>query len=116
MGSISVDKCKRDLRVRHGLLDLITVELISLQVFKECFATFNSGTHEIFPPWNAYAGTGSSLLSGPLAPSCGSMKVENFLAKSFSNIFLSVEKNFNPTILLVPDEKHDFSKLVKFGY
>jgi hypothetical protein len=76
----------------------------------------NSGTHEIFSPWNAYPGSGSSLLSGPLAPSCGSIKVQILLVKCFSDIFLFINKIFNPTILLVPDEKHDFSKLVKFGY
>jgi hypothetical protein len=53
---------------------------------------FNSGTHEFFSPWNAYAGTGPNLLSGPVAPSCGYMKVKILFVKSSSNIFLSVKK------------------------
>jgi hypothetical protein len=76
----------------------------------------NSGTHEFLTPWNAYPGSGSSLLSGSLAPSCGSIKVKIFHITCYSNIFLIKQKKINPTILLVPDQKHDFSKLVKFGY
>ena len=39
------------------------------------------------------------------------MNVKILFARSSSNIFLSLKKKFNPTILLVPEEKHDFANL-----
>jgi hypothetical protein len=64
----------------------------SVIILAESVSVFNSGTHEFFSPWNAYAGTGPNLLSGPVAPSCGYMKVKILFVKSSSNIFLSVKK------------------------
>ena len=50
-----------------------------------------------------------------LTPTCDCMKVVINLAKSSLDICLFILKIFNPTILLVPDEKYDFARLVKFG-
>jgi len=40
----------------------------------------------------------------------------NFACHVLLEHFTFYTKKFNPTILLVPDQKYDFSKLVKFGY
>ena len=43
-------------------------------------------------------------------------ELENFACKVFLGHFSFRSKNFNLTILLAPDEKHDFPKLVEFGF
>ncbi len=71
----------------------------------------NSGTHGKNTPGTHIMGRVPSSLT----PTCDWMKIVINLAKASLDICLFTKKIFNPTILLVPNEKYDFARLVKFG-